>query len=68
MDAEHMFPVVERHLLSQSEPELLLLKGHLILEQCLNEALRGYMNKPEALDRLNLSFSRKLDLLVGCND
>ena len=65
MDTERLFPLVEQHLLSQSEPEMLLLKDHLILEQCLNQVLRGYMADSNALDKLSLSFSRKLELLVA---
>jgi hypothetical protein len=65
MQTEQLFDALERHLKTQSEPELLLLKGHLILEQCLNELLRVYIADTGALEKLNLSFSRKLDLLVA---
>lgn len=64
MDPEDVFEALEAHLRFQSEPELLLLKGHLILEQCLNQLLRTYVADEKALERMNLSFSRKLDLLV----
>ena len=65
MQAEQIFAALERHLKAQYEPELLLLKGHLILEQCLNEFLRVHIPDAESLERLNLSFSKKLDLLVA---
>lgn len=64
MDSEDVLEALEEHLRFQSEPELLLLKGHLILEQCLNQLLRTYVTDEAALERMNLSFSRKLDLLV----
>ena len=63
--SEDVLDALERHLKTQSEPELLLLKGHLILEQCLNQLLRTYIADEDSLDKMNLSFSRKLDLLVA---
>ena len=63
MNYQQVFAALQKHVHSQSEPELLLLKGHLILEQCLNELLRVYIADTDALDKLNLTFSRKLDLL-----
>jgi hypothetical protein len=54
---------LDAHLRYQIEPELLLLKGHLLLEQCVNELLRLYIRDAAQLERLNLTFSRKLDLL-----
>ena len=65
MQTEQVFAALEHHLKTQSEPELLLLKGHLILEQCLNELLRVHIADIGSLERMNLSFSRKLDLLVA---
>ena len=47
------------------EVELILLKGHLILEQALNDHLSHYISDQNKLDRLNLMFSKKLDLLVA---
>ena len=63
MNSEQVFAALKKHIQFQSEPELLLLKGHLILEQCLNELLRSYIADAEVLERLNLTFVRKLDLL-----
>jgi len=54
---------LEAHVRYQQEPELLLLKGHLLLEQCVNELLRLYIAEKNDLEMLNLTFSRKLDLL-----
>lgn len=65
MDSEELLAALEEHLRFQSEPELLLLKGHLILEQGLNQLLRAYVTNEAALERMNLSFSRKLDLLCA---
>lgn len=64
MNSEELLDALEEHLRFQSEPELLLLKGHLILEQGLNQLLSAYVADQAALERMNLSFSRKLDLLV----
>ena len=56
---------IETHLQQQTEPELLLLKGHLILEQCLNELLRSYMPKSGSVESLNFTFAKKLDVLLA---
>ena len=65
MQTDDVLAALERHLKWQTDPELLLLKGHLILEQCLNELLRVYIADAGAIEKLNLSFSKKLDLLVA---
>jgi hypothetical protein len=65
MTSDKLFEALENHLRRDRDPELLLLKGHLILEQCLNELLRTYVPKLDALDKMNLTFARKLDLLVA---
>jgi len=38
-----------------------VLRGHLILEQCLNSLLARWI-EPERLPKLNLMFAKKLDL------
>jgi hypothetical protein len=65
MNSEQVFAALERHVHHQDEMELLLLKGHLILERCLNELLRFYISNPADAEKLNLTFARKLDLLVA---
>jgi hypothetical protein len=63
MESEDLFASLEKHLKDIDEIEIILLKGHLILEQILNEMLMIYIQDESDLDKLNLSFSRKLDLL-----
>jgi hypothetical protein len=63
MDSAQLNQALDEHIRSQSDPELLLLKGHLILELCLNEFLLAHIPDPDNLDKLNLTFARKLDLI-----
>lgn len=56
---------LDYHLHRDDEIELLLLKGHLILEQALNAQLSLHIPNKKSLDGLNLMFSKKLDLLVA---
>jgi|SRR6185369_5562304 len=63
MKQKDIFHALEAHVGRQEDVELMLLKGHLILEQCLNEFLRFYIPDGTDLERLNLTFARKLDLL-----
>ena len=51
--------------LDLNEPELLLLKGHLILEQLINELLSLSFRSEKDFDKLRLSFDKKLTLLEG---
>ena len=65
MDTDDLFASLERHLRSRDDIEMILLKGHLILEQALNQMLLCYIESQEDLCSLNLMFSKKLDLLVA---
>lgn len=44
---------------------MILLKGHLILEQALNELLGFYIHEEKKLESLNLMFAKKLGLLAA---
>lgn len=48
--------------------EMILLKGHLITEQLLNEVLGSYFPNPDKFDGLNLMYAKKLDLLIALSD
>ena len=65
MDALQLERILDKHIRAQDEPELLLLKGHLVLELCLNEFLKVHIRDEEQLDRLNLTFAKKVDLIVA---
>ena len=65
MDGNKIFHVLERNLKQYDEIELILLKGHLIIEQLLNESLSIHFKGEKDLDRLNLMFAKKLDLLIS---
>ncbi|KGO98676.1 hypothetical protein [Novilysobacter defluvii] len=65
MDPDRLFASLERHLRTKDDIEMILLKGHLILEQALNQMLLGYIKSEKGLSELNLMFAKKLDLLVA---
>ncbi len=65
MESDQLFAALERHLRAKDDIEMILLKGHLVLEQVLNQMLLGYIGKEEDLVSLNLMFSKKIDLLIA---
>lgn len=68
MDNEALLKNLEKYLRDTDEIEVILLKGHLILEQILNELLRFHIKSQKSLNSLNLLFSKKLDLFVALQD
>ena len=65
MESDQLFKALERHLRAKDDIEMILLKGHLVLEQVLNQMLLGHIGREEDLVGLNLMFSKKIDLLVA---
>ena len=65
MPSTDIFESLERHLKTTDEVELLLLRGHLIIEHCLNAMLLLHISSEDELQRLSLTFARKTDLLVA---
>ncbi|EGU47244.1 hypothetical protein VIOR3934_02707 [Vibrio orientalis CIP 102891 = ATCC 33934] len=63
MELHEVYASLEKDLLNQSEIELVLLKGHLILEQAINQHLLRYIDHEKNLDSLSLMFAKKVDLL-----
>jgi hypothetical protein len=55
--------VVWAHLSDQRQVEMVLLKGHLLLEILLTNALNKFEAGPSHLKNQNLTFSKKLTLL-----
>lgn len=43
--------------------EMILLKGHLILEQTVNQLIDIHVKDPKRIDSMNLMFARKIELL-----
>ena len=68
MNSEKVFDALENHLKDTDEIEVILLKGHLILEQVLNELLSVYIKSEKNLNSLSLLFSKKLDLIIALQD
>ncbi len=65
MKQNQVLEYVESHLDEKDSIEMILLKGHLILEQALNEWLRMYIPTEKKLSNLNLTFAKKIDLAVA---
>ena len=65
MELEDVYDSLETELMKQNEVELILLKGHLILEQAINQHLQLYIDNRKNLDSLNLMFAKKVDLLIA---
>jgi len=68
MNPEEILDSLESHLDKYEEIELILLKGHLILEQAINEQLSIHIADKKKLSALNLMFNKKIDLLVALED
>ena len=56
MQSGEVFEMLEGHLKSTDEIDLVVLRGHLILEQCLNAMLVQWI-PAERLPKLNLNFA-----------
>ncbi len=54
-------------LVSVDDPELILLKGHLLIEEQLNSLIECYLEKPENIEKVRLTFAQKVRLLA-CMD
>ena len=57
-----LWKAVERHLLSAQDIETVILKGHLLIETTLNDALKSTIG-PD-YERIGLRFAQKLELLT----
>ncbi|MFH1315377.1 MAG: hypothetical protein ABIH67_03195 [Candidatus Uhrbacteria bacterium] len=68
MEPKDIFNTLQKHLHATDDVELILLKGHLILEQVLNELLGSHINNVKRLNSLNLMFAKKLELLIALED
>jgi len=60
--ALHFLDRADAHLNKISDPVLLLLKGHLIVEESLRSLVASNVKNPEFLKQANLSFSQILNI------
>lgn len=65
MDSEQVFDALKKHLRNTDDIELILLKGHLVLEQVINELLSAHITSEKRLNSLNLQFAKKVELLAA---
>lgn len=58
--AEHWKSVADKHFYGITDLALMILKGHLVIEQQLTSILAHHVQQPTALADARLSFSQKL--------
>jgi len=64
--AEFEFEKLIRENLERLEDvELILLKGHLVIEQLITELLELSLKEPERLKSINLMFAKKLEFYIA---
>jgi hypothetical protein len=59
---EYWTKLIKQHLPSKGPLDLVILKGHLIVEQQLTAIIEHYCVSPGRLDKISLGFRRKLQL------
>lgn len=57
--------LIQENLQSLEDVELILLKGHLVIEQLLTELLEQNLEEPERLKSINLMFYKKLEIYLA---
>jgi hypothetical protein len=56
---------IRENLEPLEDVELILLKGHLVIEQLLTELLEHELKEPERLKSINLMFAKKLEIYLA---
>lgn len=57
--------LIKENLSRLEDIELVLLKGHLIIEQLITELLELNLSEPNRLKSINLMFAKKLDIYLA---
>ena len=57
--------LIQENLESLEDAELILLKGHLVIEQLLTELLEQSLKEPKRLKTINLMFAKKLEIYLA---
>lgn len=57
--------LLKENLESLEDVELILLKGHLVVEQILTELLEQSLKEPKRLKTMNLMFAKKLEIYLS---
>lgn len=68
MEAQARFKRFDAHLPSSDDPTLIVLKGHLLAEEILENLIKAKCKHPEALDHVEIGFFLKAKLahaLIG---
>lgn len=68
LEAQARFKRFDAHLPLSDDPTLIVLKGHLLAEEILENLIRAKCKHPEALDRVEIGFFLKTKLayaLIG---
>lgn len=64
VDLEHLERVA-RHLLDTDDITLIALKGHLLIEELLDEIIWAYCKAPETLQDVEIRFPAKIKLVLA---
>lgn len=59
----HTMPRILQELSTSDEAVMVILKGHLLVEEHLNRILYTQLNRPEEIDKAGLKFSQRLHLV-----
>lgn len=60
---EHTMPRILEELYASDETVMVILKGHLLVEEHLNRILSTQLSRPEEIDKAGLKFSQRLQLV-----
>jgi hypothetical protein len=67
-DFEARYKRLQKHLPAQSDPTLVILKGHLLSEEILDSLIRQFCNDHEAFNSVEIAFYVKIQIakaLIG---
>jgi len=65
MESEDILHAVSVKLYEFEDIEMILLKGHLILEQTVNNLIYVHVKDHKKIDKMKLQFAKKIDLLAA---
>ena len=64
-DTQKYYKYISTHLPRVKDPTLIILRGHLLVEELLNEVLKSWLKDPSVLPDTRLTFHQKLKLAQG---
>lgn len=58
-----LYPQLQKHLLDLDEIELIILKGHLLIEEQVIRLIKSQLFAPEKFKKVTLNFKNRIELL-----